>query len=204
MRELLLGFRQCRRAPALAAAAIVSIGLGVGATTAIFGVVRHVLLRPLPFAEPEQLVMAWETSPDNPARWVAPANFLDWRRDSAHVFDALAAFDTYSAALTGGSAPERVRGISASGNFFTTLGQPPAEGRLLVPDDDRPGAPCVAVLSEGLRARRFGGGTPAVGATLVLDGRPCAVVGVLTASFSFPLHPTTEIWTNGDRGVGQA
>ena len=204
MRELLLGFRQCRRAPALAAAAIVSIGLGVGATTAIFGVVRHVLLRPLPFAEPEQLVMAWETSPDNPARWVAPANFLDWRRDSAHVFDALAAFDTYSAALTGGSAPERVRGISASGNFFTTLGQPPAEGRLLVPDDDRPGAPCVAVLSEGLRARRFGGATPALGATLVLDGRPCAVVGVLPASFAFPLHPTTEIWTNGDRGVPRA
>ena len=204
MRDVLAGFRQCRRAPALAAAAILSIGLGVGATTAIFGVVRHVLLRPLPFPEPDRLVMAWETSPDNPSRWVAPANFLDWRRDSAHVFEALAAFDTYSAALTGGGAPERVRGISASGAFFTTLGQPPAAGRLLGPDDDRPGAPCVAVLSDGLRARRFGGTSPALGATLVLDGRPCAVVGVLPASFSFPLQPATDIWTNGDRGVPRA
>ena len=204
MRDLRLGFRQWKRTPGLAVAAILSIGLGVGATTAIFGVVRHVLLRPLPFAAPEALVMAWETSPDNPARWVAPANFLDWRRETTHVFDELAAFDTYSAALTGGREPERVRGISASGNFFTTLGQPPAEGRLLLPDDDRAGAPCVAVLSDGLHKRRFGGAVPALGATLVLDGRPCAVVGVLPASFSFPLNPLIEIWTNGDRGVPRA
>ena len=204
MRDLLFGFRQWRRAPALGAAAILSIGLGVGATTAIFGVVRHVLVRPLPFAEPDRLVMAWETSPDNPARWVAPANFLDWRRDSAHVFAALAAFDSYSAALTGGPAAERVRGISASGNFFATLGQAPAEGRLLEPDDDRPGAPCVAVLSAGLRARRFGGAIPPLGATLALDGRPCAVVGVLPASFTFALQPAADLWTNGDRGVPRA
>ena len=201
MRELRLGFRQWQRTPGLAVAAVLSIGLGVGATTAIFGVVRHVLLRPLPFAEPDRLVMAWETSPDNPARWVAPANFVDWRRDSGHVFEGLAAFDTYSAALTGGPTPERVRGISASGNLFTILGQVPAEGRLLLPDDDRAGAPCVAVLSDGLRERRFGRAVPPLGATLVLDGRPCAVVGVLPASFSLPLTPAIEVWTNGDRGV---
>ena len=101
MRELLLGFRQWKRTPGLAVAAILSIGLGVGATTAIFGVVRHVLLAPLPFPDADQLVIAWETSPDNPARWVAPANFVDWRRDTAHVFTGLAAFDTFSAAIGG-------------------------------------------------------------------------------------------------------
>ncbi len=201
MRDLILGFRYWRRAPLLAAAAILSIGLGVGATTAIFGVVRHVLLRPLPFAAPEALVMAWETAPDNPARWVAPANFLDWRRDTTHVFAELAAFDTFSAALTGRGAPERVRGVSASGNFFATLGQTPAAGRLLVPDDDRPGAPCVAVLSDGLRQRRFASDQAALGEALVLDGRACTVVGVLPAAFVFPLQAAAEVWTNGDRGV---
>lgn len=204
MRNLLFGVRQWRQTPLLAAAAVLSIGLGVGATTAIFGVVRHVLLRPLPFAAPEALVMAWETAPDIPTRWVAPANFLDWRRDSTHVFEQLAAFDSFSAALTGGSAPERVRGVSASGNFFITLGQAPAEGRLLIPDDDRPGAPCVAVVSDSLRQRRFAGATDAVGAAMVLDGRTCTVVGVLPPSFSFPLQALADVWTNGDRGVPRA
>ncbi len=201
MRDLIQGVRQWRRSPLLAAAAIVSIGLGVGATTAIFTVVRHVLLRPLPYAAPEALVMAWETAPDNPARWVAPANFLDWRRDAGHVFESLAAFDSFSAALTGGGMPERVRGVSTSGTFFSMLGQLPAEGRLLVPDDDRPGAACVVVVAEGLRQRRFSAAPTAVGATMVLDGRACTVVGVLPATFSFPLMASAEVWTNGDRGV---
>ncbi len=201
MRNLVLGVRHWRRSPWLAAAAIVSIGLGVGATTAIFGVVRHVLLRPLPYTAPEALVMAWETAPGNPARWVAPATFLDWRRDTPHVFASLAAFDSFSAALTGSGIPERVRGVSASGNFFATLGQVPAEGRLLVPGDDQPGAPCVAVVAETLRQRRFSGDAGAVGATMVLDGRTCTVVGVLPAAFSFPLLAPADVWTNGDRGV---
>ncbi len=201
MRNVCFGFRQWRQTPLLAAAAVLSIGLGVGATTAIFGVVRHVLLRPLPYATPEALVIAWETAPDIPTRWVAPANFLDWRRDTAHVFEQLAAFDSFSAALTGGGAPERVRGVSASGNFFITLGQSPAEGRLLIPEDDRPGAPCVAVVSESLRQRRFSGATDAIGAALVLDGRTCTVVGVLPPGFSFPLQASADVWINGDRGV---
>lgn len=200
MRVLILGLRHWRRSPLVAAAAILSIGLGVGATTAIFAVVRHVLLRPLPFASPDGLVMAWETAPDNPARWVAPANFLDWRRDTGHVFSGLAAFDAFSAPLTGPGTPERVRGVSASGTFFTLLGEAPAEGRLLVPDDDRAGAPCVAVASAGLRQRLFGT-TPAIGAPLVLDGQPCTIVGVLPAAFVFPLQASAELWTNGDRGV---
>lgn len=201
MRALLMGVRHWRRAPLVAAAAILSIGLGVGATTAIFAVVRHVLLRPLAFPAPDALVMAWETAPDNPARWVAPANFLDWRRDASQVFSALAAFDTFSAPLTGHGTPERVRGVSASGNFFVLLGQVPAAGRLLGPDDDRPGAPCAAVVTEGLRQRLFGAASDAVGAPLVLDGRACTIVGVLPAAFIFPLQTAAEVWTNGDRGV---
>ena len=155
MRDLVHGLRILRRSPGLAAAAILSIGLGIGATTAIFGVVRQVLLRPLPFADPDRLVALWETSADDPDRWVAPANFLDWQHDTASLFDGMAAYDGFSAAVAGDGEPERLRAVSASGTFFTVLGQQAREGRTLDAADDRPGAPCVAVLTEALRARRF-------------------------------------------------
>ncbi len=200
MRDLVNGLRMLRRSPGLAAAAILSIGLGIGATTAIFGVVRHVLLRPLPYAAPERLVALWETTADNPERWVAPANYLDWQRDAADAFEAMAAYDSFSAAVSGEGEPERLRAVSASGTFFEVLGQPVAEGRALVSSDDRAGAPCVAVLSHALRERRFAS-RAAVGAALVLDGRPCEVVGVLPADFTFPLQSRAEVWINGDRGV---
>ncbi len=199
MRHVLLGLRTVGRAPGLAAAAIASIALGIGAATAIFTVVRHVVLAPLPFAAPDRLVMLWETAPDNPARWVAPANYLDWRGAMTDDVAAMAAFDSVSLTLSGAGDAERLRGVSASGTFFTTLGQTAAEGRTLVADDDAPDAPCVAVLSDGLRTRRFPG--EARGRVLVLDGRPCTVVGVLPPDFRFPLQPRAEIWINGDRGV---
>jgi predicted permease len=200
MRELLIGFRALGRAPAVSAAAILSIALGIGATTSLYAVVRHVILRPLPFADADRLVMLWETSPDNASRWVAPANYLDWRRDLTDVVDGIAAFDGFSAAVTGHGTPERLRAVSASGTFFTTLAVAAAEGRVLGPHDDAPGAPCVAVLAAGLRTRRFGS-APVVGEPLVLDGRPCEIVGVLPASFVFPLQTRAEVWINGDRGV---
>lgn len=200
MLHLLPGFRALGRSPGLAVAAIASIALGIGASAAIFSVVRHVVLAPLPFPAPEQLVMFWETTPDNPARWVAPANYLDWQEAMAADVGSMAAFDSVSLTLTGSGAAERLRGASASGTFFDTIGQPAAQGRTFGPDDDAPGAPCVAVLSAGLTTRRFSG-RPAVGESLVLDGRPCTIVGVLPATFRFPLMPRAEIWVNGDRGV---
>jgi putative ABC transport system permease protein len=200
MHIVILGFRALGRTPGLAVAAIASIALGIGASTAIFSVARHVVLAPLPFPAPEQLVMFWETAPDNPARWVAPANYLDWQSAMAPHVTSMAAFDSVSLTLTGTGDAERLRGVSASGRFFDTIGQPAAEGRTLRTEDDAPGAPCVAVLSAGLQARRFPGRT-AVGQELVLDGRPCTVVGVLPTTFRFPLQPRAELWVNGDRGV---
>ena len=105
--------RLWRRQPALALAAIVSLALGIGANTAIFSVLNAVVLRPLPFPDSGRLVMAWETAPDNPERWVAPANFLDWARD-ARLFESLAAFDSFAANLTGRGEPERLRAAGAS------------------------------------------------------------------------------------------
>ncbi len=120
-------FRLWRRQPMLALAAIVSLGLGIGANTAIFSVLNAVVLRPLPFPDADRLVVAWETSADNPARWVAPANYLDWVRD-ARSFTSLAAFDSFAANLTGRGEPERLRAAGASGTFFTTLGVQAAVG----------------------------------------------------------------------------
>lgn len=200
MHEFVVGLRSLRRTPIVTAAAILSMALGIGATTAMFGVVRHVLLRPLPYAAADRLVMLWETSPDNPARWVAPANFVDWRRDLDEVVESMAAFDNVALAVSGDGEPERLRGVSASGTFFPTLGQAAAEGRLLTADDDAPGAGCVAVLSHGLRTRRFGE-APVVGRPLVLGDRPCTIVGVLPRDFVFPLEARAEIWINGDRGI---
>src|SRR5512139_3548968 len=100
--------RLWRRQPVLALAAIVSLALGIGANTAIFSVMNAVVLRPLPYPDADRLVVAWETSPYNPARWVAPANYLDWVRD-ARSFASLAAVDNFAINLTGRGEPERVR-----------------------------------------------------------------------------------------------
>lgn len=192
--------RLWRRQPLLALAAIVSLGLGIGANTAIFSVMNAVVLRPLPFPDASRLVAVWETSPENPARWVAPANFLDWVRE-ARSFESLAAFDSFSANLTGRGEPERLRAAGASGSFFTTLGTRAAAGRTLVPADDAPGAEPAAVLGHGLAARLFGAPEAAVGQPLTLEGRPHTIVGVLPASFSMPMMPEIEIWLSSDRGI---
>ena len=193
-------FRLWMRQPMLALAAIVSLGLGIGANTAIFSVLNAVVLRPLPFPDADRLVVAWETSADNPARWVAPANFLDWVRD-ARSFTSLAAFDSFAANLTGRGEPERLRAAGASGTFFTTLGVQAAVGRTLLPADDAPGANPVAVLTNGLAERLFGDAATAVGSELTLEGRPHTIVGVLPPGFSMPMMPEVEIWLGSDRGI---
>jgi putative ABC transport system permease protein len=192
--------RLWRRQPLLALAAIVSLGLGIGANTAIFSVLNGVVLRPLPYRDAERLVVAWETSPDNPTRWVAPANYLDWARE-ARGFSSLAAFDGFAANLTGRGEPERLRAAGASGTFFSTLGVDAAVGRVLVPSDDEPGAAAVAVLTDGLAHRLFASPRAALDETLTLDGRAHTVVGVLPADFRMPMLPEAEIWTGSDRGI---
>lgn len=192
--------RVWRRQPWLAVAAILSLALGIGATAAIFTVLRAVVLRPLPYADPSRLVALWETSADDPSRWIAPANFLDWQRD-ARSFASMAAYDAFPLALTGMGEAERLSGGGASGTFFSTLGVAAEFGRALQPHDDAPGAPAVAVLTRGLAERLFGGPASAVGTHVTLEGRSHEVVGVLPAAFSMPLVPSVEIWVNGDRGI---
>src|SRR5918996_3415588 len=197
--DLKYAVRMMVAAPRVTVTALFSLALGIGATAAIFTVVNAIILRPLPFVEPERLVAVWETAPDNHRRWVAPANFLDWRRE-ARSFSHLAAYREYSVNLTGRERPERLRASSVSGNFFATLGVGAAVGRTFTADEDAPTAQAVAMLTSGAWQRLFAGDADAVGRALVLDGRPFLLVGILPPSFDF-LGADVDLVTNGDRGV---
>jgi putative ABC transport system permease protein len=170
--------------PGFTAVAVLALALGVGANTAIFSVVNGVLLRPLPFKDPDRLVRLGEWSQQVPGMSVAYPNFLDWREQN-HVFEGLAAtqFDSYN--LTGVDEPERLQGRNVSANFFDLLGVAPTLGRSFTADEDRPGAERVCLISYGLWQRRFGGDRKIVGAQLTLNDKPYTVVGVLPADYRY-------------------
>ena len=210
MNDLRLALRLCFRHPLLSIAAIGSLALGIGANTAIFTVLNGSVLQPLPYAEPDRVMVVWETRADNPRRAVAPANFLDWRRevtafqslpDAGIAKAGLAAFDDFSATLTGYGEAQRVRAVSTSANFFDVLGVQARLGRVMVADDDRPGAPRVAVLTDGLWHRLFGGSPDAIGKPMILNGVPHTVVGVLPPQFAMEMVGDSEVWMTGDRGI---
>jgi predicted permease len=200
LQDITLGFRIFRRHFVISIAAVLSLALGIGANTAIFSVLQNVVLNALPYDDPDRLVIVWETRFDNPKRWVAPANFVDWRRE-AKSFASLAAFDDFSPTLSGFGEAERLHALSASGILFTTMGVNARLGRTLIPSDDEPGAPGAAVLSSGLWTRLFGGSPTALGRAITLDGRPYTVVGVMPPDFTSPLIADIDIWLSGDRGV---
>ena len=200
MSDLRLALRLCLRHPLLSLAAIASLALGIGANTAIFTVLNGSVLQPLPYPEPNRLMVVWETRSDNPRRMVAPANFLDWRRHTT-AFSHLAAFDDFAATLTGFGDAQRLRAVSASANYFDTLGVGARLGRVMTPDDDRPGAAKVAVLTDGLWHRLFGAATDAIGKPMIINGTPHTVIGVLPQDLAMPMISDAEVWITGDRGI---
>src|SRR5919202_782324 len=179
LKDLRYSLRVLLRRPAFTAVALLTLALGVGANTAIFSVVNAVLLRPLPYRDPERLVQVWE---HNLKRgWtrdtVSPQNFEDWQAQ-ARSFEAMAAYEYESFVLTGGEAPERLVGILASSAFIDVLGVRPVLGRGFLPGEDARGAGRVVILSDRLWRRRFGGRAQAVGATPKPHGQPFTGVGV--------------------------
>ncbi len=195
----------------LSLAAIGSLALGIGANTAIFTILNGSVLRPLPYADPGNLMVVWETRADTPKRAVAPANFLDWRRETTAFSGSpaeagtakagLAAFDDFTATLTGVGEAQRIHAVSASGNFFEVLGVQAQIGRALTPDDDRADAAKVAVLTDGLWHQLYGGSADALGKTMILNGMPHTIVGVLPRSFDMQMAAGGEVWMTGDRGI---
>ena len=190
--DVIAAVRQFRKAPGFTAAAVLTIALGIGATTAIFGVVNAVVLRPLPFAEPDRVVLVqgvWRERPSD----VSAGNFVDWRAATRDVFSHMAAANYLSVNITGGSSPERVLSAQVSHTFFDVFGVAPALGRTFRADEDRPGSDGVAILSHGLFVRRYAGNPGVLGQTIRINDRPHVVVGVMPASFDY-LAETEALW----------
>jgi len=192
--DLRVGVRSLVRRPGFASVAILTLGLGVGANTALFSVVDAVLLRPLPYAEPDRLVQLWEQTPDT--RSPSPADFLDFRRAATSLAD-LAGYGTVTATLSGEGAPEATTYASVSANFFRTLGVPAAVGATFGPAPVAAGVR-VAVLSDGLWTRRYGRDRSIVGRTLRVDEIAYTVVGVMPPSFGFPADVSFWVAAAGD------
>jgi putative ABC transport system permease protein len=185
MNDLRYALRQLVRAPGFTAIAVLTMGLGIGACVAIFSVVDAVLLRPLPFAEPDRLVAVQEVNvPSWPAGSIltAPGKYLDWREQSTS-FESLAATRVDSFNLTGAGDPVRVSVGRLTANALSTLRVRPALGRAFLAEEDAPGREQVALLSHGFWVGRMGGRADVLGQTVQLDGRPFTVVGVMPAGF---------------------
>ncbi len=170
--------------PGMTFVAIVALALGIGANTAIFSVVNAVLLRPLPYEDPDRLVRLSEDSPQVPQMSISYPNFLDWREQN-RVFSGIAAMQFRSLNLIGTDEPERLSGRAVSAELFDVLGVKPAMGRTFLPEEDRPGANRVCVVSHGLWQRRFASDPELVGKQLNFSGESYTVIGVLPASYRF-------------------
>jgi hypothetical protein len=188
------GIRMLLRKPGFTAVAVLTLALGVGANTAIFSVVNGVLLRPLPFAEPDQLVWMWGNIRNGGNRAsVSPLDFLDYRErnETFEEFAATLSFPT-PFNLTGDGEPERLNAAVATGNYFQALGVRPALGRVFMLENEKPGHDQVAVLSHGLWQRRFAGDPSIVDKTVTLDGKTFEIIGVMPREFRLP--ETAELW----------
>ena len=172
------GARQLRKNPGFTSVAVLTLALGIGATTAIFSLVNALLLEPLPYEKPGQLVYIWETREDKHPGDVSPGAFVDWRAESAS-FEGVSAVRDATANLTGTEQPERINGLRVSPNFLSILHEQPNIGRGFLPEEELAGSDDRVVLSHGLWQRRFGGDTNLVGRPIWLDGERRIVVGVL-------------------------
>jgi predicted permease len=177
--DVRFGLRMLRKNPGFTTVAVLTLALGIGATTAIFSVINGVLLEPLPYEQPGQLVHLWEMRPNGESGDVSPGAFMDWREQSTS-FEGVSGMRGAAANLTRTDQPERINGLRVSANFLSILREQPEIGRGFLPEEERlGGGDKVVVLAYGLWQRRFGGDTNLVGKSIWLDGESRTVVGVL-------------------------
>ena len=192
LRDARFALRQFAKTPGFTVVALLTIALGIGATSAMFSVVNGVLLRPLPYPEPDRLVRVHEVVPQYGLFSVAPATFLDWRQQNT-AFERMAAYTSSSATFSGPEGPERIQGAQVTWELFDLLRVAPAIGSGLRAEQDVPGAAPVVMLSHGLWQRRFGGDRSVVGQTIPLSGVPTTIIGVMPADFYYP-NRLAEFW----------
>jgi putative ABC transport system permease protein len=208
LQDLRFGLRMLRKNPGFTAVAVLTLALGIGANTAIFSVVDAVMLRPLPFQNPNQLVVVWHTPPQKSFPGVhrfvvSPANFIDWRRQN-DVFTAMSAIGFRPSSLTGTAQPESIKERQVSYDFFSMLGVLPIAGRIFTAADDQPGHGNVVILNWAFCQEHFGAANDALGKVVQLDRKAYTVVGVMPPRFDFPFQAqlwTPLAWTDQERAV---
>jgi putative ABC transport system permease protein len=194
LNDIRYGIRSLLKRPGFTAVALVALALGIGANTAIFSLVNAVLLRPLPFAQPDRLVWMWGNIKNGGNRAsVSPLDFLDYRQQNT-TFEQFAAAISVPVPLnlTNSGEPERLTAAAVTGNYFQALGVQPVLGRTFLIENEKPGSEQVTVLGYGLWQKRFGGDPAIINKTITLDGKSCAVLGVMPKDFSFPA--SAELW----------
>jgi len=186
--DVRFAYRLFVRSPLLTAAIAATLALGIGAASAIFGLVNAVVLRPLPYAEPDRLVQIYDSGrglDPNEADWVSFPNFRDWQR-IADVFDGMAAYRYELFTLTGAQGPESMLGLEVTDRLLSVLGVQPALGRTFDPGEDTPGRRHVAIISHALWQRQFGGDLSVIGRGIPISGETYTIIGVMPATFRFP------------------
>src|SRR5438034_11425666 len=207
LNDLRYGIRMLLKSPGFTTVVILTLALGIGANTAIFSVVNAVLLKALPYREPERIVMLWT---DNPSLNLGlhelpptPTDLLDWR-NQAQSFEQIAAFRARPADLSEQGDPERVGGVQVTANCFSLLGAQPMFGRVFSTDEEQPGKDKVAIISHNLWQRRFGGDANIIGQFVTINHERHAIIGVMRPGFNFPrgaempagyaLMARTDVW----------
>ena len=180
--DLRFGLRMLHKNPGFSFIAVLTLALGIGANTAIFSVVNAVLLRPLPYHDPERLAQVWESHGDARNNVISPVNFLDWQ-EQAKSFEGLSVYDVWLPALSTASETEQIVGISASANYFSLLGVTPELGRTFASDEEKAGQNRVVVISHSFWQNRLGGKPDVIGQELTLDQSSYTIVGVLGPDF---------------------
>jgi predicted permease len=192
LQDLRYGARTLRKSPGFTAVAILTLALGIGVNTALFSVVNGVLLNPLPYPRANQLVALWWDRLPGQHSSVTYLNFLDWQKENT-AFSSLGAIQQDNMVVTGAGEPERVDGARISANFFDLLGVKPLLGRSFRPEEDQLGAGPVALIGDGFWSRKFGSSPDVLGKSITVDGRSCAIVGVVREKS--PIYTTADVFT---------
>ena len=184
--DITIALRSARRTPTFFAAVVATLALGIGATTTLFGVVKSVLLTPLPYGRPEGVAVVWSAWTGFDQTWLS---YDEWEAYRAEIpaFADVALFQNGAITLTGGGEPERLRAGFVGANVFDVLGVSPIVGRGFTAEEDRPNGARVVVLGHDLWQRRFGAGPAIVGRPIQIGGEATTVVGVMPAGFRLPL-----------------
>lgn len=206
LQDIRYGFWLLFRQPGFTVVALLTLTLGIGATTGIFSILNAVLLQPLPYSRSDRLVMVWESLPKKGVSQsiVSAPNFKDWVEQN-QSFESMAAYSNRSYILSGTDESEKVLGVAATASLFPLLGINPNYGSVFLPQDENPGRNQVVILSYGLWRRRFGSDTGVLGSAITINNVKHTVVGIMPPDFEFPVQPEkAELWVPLFLDLGQA